>query len=106
MGKIKSLWSLVRETLREFTHDKGTRLAAALAFYASLAIAPLFIIAVGIAGIFFGQKAAEGRIIGELARFIGSSAAEQIQTIVENARDTSSGITAIAIGTIFLLWGA
>ena len=58
--KIKSVWPLLKETLSEWSNDKASRLAAALAYYTIFSIAPLLVITIAVVGLVFGREAARG----------------------------------------------
>ena len=51
---------LLKKTFTEWQEDKASRLAAALAYYTAFSVAPLLLIAIAIAGFFFGDEAAQG----------------------------------------------
>jgi membrane protein len=46
-----------------------------MAYYAFFSLAPLLILAIALAGAFFGIEAAEGKIVTELQHFIGRDGA-------------------------------
>ena len=53
---------LTRETVDSWIDDNATRLAAALAYYTLLSLAPLVVLAIALAGLEFGEDAAKGQI--------------------------------------------
>ena len=84
-----------------FASDCLTR-GAALAFYSTTSLVPVLIIVIAIAGLAFGEDAARGALVSELASLIGPSSAALIQDAIENAyRSDSSGFALIA-GTVIL----
>lgn len=91
---------------QDWVTDKAPRLAAALAFYTILSLAPLLVIAAAIAGVFFGEEAARGEIVNQLRGLIGSAGAEVVQTTLQNANKPRAGLIASLIGIITLLFGA
>jgi membrane protein len=98
---------LIKETFSEWSEDKVPRLAAALAYYTAFALAPLLLIAITVAGFFFGREAASNQIAQQLAGLIGPSAAESINTMIESAgANKSGGIIASVIGIATLLFAA
>ena len=103
---MKKYLSLIKETFKEFGEDKAPRLGAALAYYTIFSIGPLLLIAVAMAGIFFGQEAAQGRISAELSKVLGSEMAEATEKMVQAAAKPKSGKIATIIGVITLLFGA
>ncbi|MGE5656014.1 MAG: YihY/virulence factor BrkB family protein [Actinomycetota bacterium] len=103
---IKTIFSLLKETFKEWQEDKAPTLAAALAYYTIFSLAPLLIILIAIAGLAFGQEAAQGLLVGQLQSLVGRGGAETIQDLVANASHPQSGIVATLIGIATLLWGA
>ncbi len=103
---MKRYAGLFKETWIEFGEDKAQRLGAALAYYTVFSIAPLLLIAVGIAGVVFGRDAAQGRIQHELAGVFGQTTAAAVGQMVKNAAKPRSGTVATIIGVITLLFGA
>ena len=103
MGKYIEV---LKETFREFGEDKAPRLGAALAYYTIFSIGPLLLIAVAMAGIFFGQEAAQGRISDELGKVFGSQMAKSLEQMVQAAAKPKSGTVATIIGIITLMLGA
>jgi membrane protein len=108
MGWLKNsaAWKVLTETASAWDEDNVTRLAASLAYYTLLSIAPLIILAVAIAGLAFGEQAARAHIGGELAGVVGVGAGNAIQAIAANARAPGSGVFGIIVGVLVLLFGA
>ncbi|HBY97286.1 MAG TPA: ribonuclease BN [Chloroflexi bacterium] len=102
----KAIWTLLKETFSEWSEDKASRLAAALAYYTVFSLGPLLIVVIAIAGVVFGQEAARGQIVAQAQGLIGRSGAQAVQTIIQNARQPTSGIVATSIGIVTLLLGA
>jgi membrane protein len=103
---LKHTWTVLREAGTEWIEDNATRLSAALAFYTILSIAPLFVIAVAIAGAVFGHEAATGALTDQLRGLLGDAGAEVARTTVERADKPAAGTVATIIGVITLLFGA
>ena len=62
---------MLKETVHNWSEDKAPRLAAALAYYTIFSIAPLVVIAIGIAGLALGEEAARGQISDQIRHVIG-----------------------------------
>ena len=101
-----SIWTLFREAFADWLEDRAPRLGAALAYYTALSLAPLLLIVIGIAGMAFGQEAAQGRIVGEIQGLVGDDGARAIQDMLSHARRPASGIIATTVGAATLLLGA
>ena len=104
--KESALVKVLKETASGWDEDNVARLAASLAYYTLLSIAPLIILAVAVAGLAFGQDAAREHIGGELASVVGGGAASAIQSIAKNAHTPGTGIFSIVVGVVVLLFGA
>lgn len=103
MGKYLTV---AKETFTEFGQDKAPRLGAALAYYTIFSIGPLLLIAISMAGIFFGDEAAQGRISGELGKVFGPEMARAMEQMVQAAHKEKAGVIATIIGIVTLLFGA
>jgi membrane protein len=102
---VATLWQLTRETFVEWMNHKPFRLAASLAYFTLFSIGPLLVVALGIAGLVFGDEAARGQLFGPLASWLGPKSADVVQSTVAGASIKSSGILATAFGVIMLLAG-
>src|SRR5262252_5105879 len=98
--------ALLKKTVNDWVEDRATTLAAALACYTVFSIAPLLIIAVAVAGFFFGEDAVRGDVSRELEGLIGSAGAKVIQDMMVSASNRMSGTLATTIGVVVLLFGA
>jgi len=104
--KDNTIWQVLKETGTAWDDDNVTRLAASLAYYTLLSIAPLIILAVAVTGLAFGEDAARQHIAGEISGVVGAGAAEAIESIAKNARAPGTGVVSIAVGMVVLLFGA
>src|SRR5262249_55244063 len=103
---FRTVIDVVKEAFSDFSEDKVPRLGAALAYYSIFSLAPLLIIAIGIASLLFSEQAAHGEIMGQIENTIGSNAARAVQDMLEASKQDGSGSTATIIGGIVLLFGA
>lgn len=87
-----------QETGEGWDRDRVSSLAAALAFYTLLSLAPLLVIAIAIAGFVLGEDAARHRIGDELGTVVGGEAARAIEEVVKGARAPAAGIVSTVIG--------
>ncbi len=104
--KLRTIPSLLKDTGSEWLDDKAPRLAASLALYTLLSLAPLLIFAVSVAGLIFGEDAAKGQIAGQLASVLGEKGAIAVQAILANASTPSSGVVGTIVGLALALFGA
>jgi membrane protein len=104
--RVMSVGTLLKETGTQWSNDEASRLAASLALYTLLSIAPLLVIAVSVAGLVFGADAARGQISEQLATVVGPQAGQAIQGLVAHASTPSTGIISSIVGLVVVLFGA
>lgn len=102
----RTLVTIVKQTASDWVDDGASRLAASLAFYTLLSMAPLVIITIAVAGVVLGPEAARGQIADELSRVVGRDAARGLQAVVASAQSPASGTIGTIIGVITLFVGA
>ena len=99
-------WALFRDAALRWVNHKAARLGAALAYYSVFSIGPLMLIAIAVAGLFFGAEAVRGQVSGQLTGLLGESGAKAVETMLAGASHRQEGILATVIGIITLLFGA
>jgi membrane protein len=99
---------ILARTGKAFLDDSVTRLGAALAYYTTVAVAPLLVLAVMVAGFFFEETEAREKVIGEIASLAGSHAGKAIESVqaVQSPANSAAGRGTTAIGIATLLFGA
>lgn len=97
---------MVWETLKAFFNDKVPQLGAALAFYTTVAVAPLLVLAVAVAEVVFKEEQARRRILGEIENLVGSDASRALASV--EPPDYSAGTVTFAtiVGLVTLVIGA
>jgi membrane protein len=98
--------TFVRDIVSHWSRDDAPRLAAALAYYAILATAPLLVISMAVAELVFGQKAVDGQLAWEIQNFVGGDAAQAIQSAIQSSHQQSAGVIATALSIATLIVGA
>ena len=92
-------------TIKVFVREDISRLGAALAFYTTVAVAPLLVLSIAAAGIFFAsQDTARARVLGEIENLAGKQAGAAIQS-VQNPSFSNAGHYATIIGAATLVFG-
>jgi membrane protein len=104
--KLGRFFKLIKAAYHQWVDDNGRRLGAALAFYSIFSLAPLLVFCVSLAGLVYGEDAAQGRVAQHLQDIVGRGTAESIQGIIEGASRPASGLLATALGLAALLIGA
>jgi membrane protein len=92
-----------REILAKFQADRGTQLAAMIAYYALLSFVPLTFLALSLLGL-LGRADESSYLVRELARVFPRSS---VSTIVRAVREIQDNATALgAVGLALLLWSS
>jgi membrane protein len=102
----KTIWSVLRQTFDHGNEHEAPRLAAALAFYTILSLAPLIILVISIVAFVFGHSTAQYELLGQVENLVGHQGAEAVRSLIEQAQKPSSGASASTLGVITLLFGA
>ena len=90
-------------TYTEFSRDRGSRLAAALAYYALFAIAPALIVAVSLASAVLDEASVNTLVKDSLARLLGSNLADTLVSLTSSRSATLPAETAwIAVGVLLV----
>jgi membrane protein len=106
MNRTMMIGSLLKEASRGWIEHKAQRLGAAVAFYTTLALAPLSLLAIAIAGYFFGEEAARGGIVDQIEHLVGRDGATVIQALIQKAGQPHQSRIATAISISLLLFSA
>ena len=103
---MNSIWYLIKTTGMDWWEDNAPRLGAALAFYTMLSLAPLLLIIISIAGLFWGEDAARGQLLTQASELVGEQGEAAIETMIANSQDTETGTLSAILGFLTLLIGA
>ena len=103
---LKQIWNLIRKSVVAWVDDYAPSMGAALAYYTLFSIAPLLIIAIAVAGLFFGQEAAQGEIVAQIQGLIGPEGAIAVQSLLKSANAPAQDISATVASLITLVIGA
>src|ERR671910_3904702 len=102
-----SIWQFLKTTMNEWVEAEPFQLAAALSYYTLFSLAPLLLIAIGVAGIVFGREAAQNQIVETLQGMIGQDSAQTVQEMIQASNEQpKTGMLSTIIGFVALLFGA
>ena len=105
--KVKSRaqfsYDLLYAAAHEYGYDRVSRMSAAVAYRTIFALAPVFIIAVGVFGAIIGSNTqAQMEILDAIEQFAGPQVAEAIATLMSSAAE--GGGAAAGVGVVLFLW--
>lgn len=99
------LAALGKRAVKGWMDDSAPSMGAALAFYTLLSLAPMLLVALGIAGFFFDRNDAQNALITQVAAILGEKAALGIETLLD-AAGTREGAGPAFVGLLTMLIGA
>ncbi|MGE5523165.1 MAG: YihY/virulence factor BrkB family protein [Rhodospirillaceae bacterium] len=99
-------WNLVKQTVTAWNDDRASSMGAAISYYTLFSIAPLLLIVISVAGLFFGDAAARGEIMGQLQGLLGADGARAVEALLRSVNKPAEGIVATIAGVTALLLGA
>jgi membrane protein len=102
---VKKGWQILKGTFAEFSEDNVLRLSAALAYYSIFSLGPLLVIAVGLAGLAFGNDTVRHQMQKQLESVLGQNSAKTVESMMAAQKYGTSLITTI-VGVVVLLIGA
>ena len=104
--ETKDIWPLLKTTASDWSEDKAPKLAAALATYTMLSIAPLLVIVTKIIGVVYREEAQQGKAGPMLSGVFPGVDPDSINQMVAKAGEHGTGILATVIATIIAAYGA
>ncbi|MEO6146612.1 MAG: YihY/virulence factor BrkB family protein [Sulfuriferula sp.] len=97
---------IMLESFKAWIDHRAASKGAALAFYTLFSMTPILMLAIAVAGYFFGEQAAQGEIIGQIQGLVGPNGAQAIQALLAAARNPVSGLMATISAIVLLVIGA
>ena len=103
----KPTWKYtLKKTIREFSKDQCTDLAAALTYYTVLAIFPALLALVSILGLVGQAESTTGVLLYFVKQFAPPEAADQLSGPIEQLTSSSGAGLALIAGILGALWSA
>ncbi|MGJ0484457.1 MAG: YihY/virulence factor BrkB family protein [Methylomicrobium sp.] len=98
-------YTLLSPSLTAWLAHRAPSKGAAVAFYTLFSMTPILVLAIAVAGNFFGAEAAQGEIIAQMQGLVGPNGAQAINALLAAARNPESGVNASIIAIFLLLLG-
>jgi membrane protein len=102
-GPLHRLLRGVRQILSKFLSDRGTHLAAMIAYFALLSFVPLLFLALSLIAL-AGQQSESSYLIEELRRAFPASSVDRLLQVVHSVQESATSLS--IIGGIALLWAS
>src|ERR1700710_1660244 len=72
-------WTVAKEAATNGSSHKDARQGAALAYYSVFSLGPIIVIAIAVAGFFFGRQAVSGQVASSITGMLGETGAKAVQ---------------------------
>ena len=103
---MKHIWNLIYSSFSIWAGARSSSMAAAMTYFGMLSLAPLLVIAIAIAGSFFGDALAQEEIIEQVKLFTTEEIASIVGNLIANATTPQSGFLAGSVSVAILVFGA
>jgi membrane protein len=106
-AKVMTVLGLLNETFNKWWADRIPQVAAALAYYTVFSIAPLLLVAIGIAGLVLGRDEARAQILVQASSLLGAPGAVAVARLMGDAYSAPrQGMISAVVGIAAILVGA
>ncbi|SNT23002.1 membrane protein [Noviherbaspirillum humi] len=102
----KSLLHVAIAAAKAWVAHRAASKGAALALYTLFSLAPILILVVTLAGLFFGREAVTELLLSQMNSLMGSQGADAVRTIIAGSQSKSTGIAAGVVSFVLLLVSA
>jgi membrane protein len=99
-------WVLIERVATAWRCDNVASMGAALAYYTMFSLAPLLLIVISVAGLYFGESAARGEMENQLRFMMGQAGAKAVLGLLSSVQNPSQSVAASMLGLLLLLVGA
>jgi membrane protein len=100
------LWIVAKESAGNWSSHEDSRQGAALAYYSVFSLGPIIVIAIAVAGFFFGRDAVSGQVASSIKDMLGDTGAKAVQAMLADAGRPREGLLATVLGLGTLLFAA
>ena len=100
------LWTVAKQAAENWSTHKDARQGAALAYYSVFSLGPIIVIAIAVAGFFFGREAVTGQVASSIKDMLGDTGAKAVQAMLADAGRPREGLVATLLGLGALLFAA
>lgn len=101
------MFSIFRQTFADFSEDKCSRIAAALAYYTAFSLAPMLLLVISVCQLVFEAEDVRGEVQTQVTSVVGPEGADQIKTMLDADQHQEERGAAFAVASaFFMLLGA
>ncbi len=100
------IWKLISSSFAIWGKARASLMSAAMTYFTMLSLAPLLVIAIAIAGLFYGDRIAQEEIIDQVTRYTTERVAGTVAELIANTSRPESGLVAGGISIVILVFAA
>jgi len=97
----KTIFSMLKQSVSDFSEDDALTLAAALAFYTALALAPLLVLLLTVTSLL--GESTQARVVNQMKEIVGPQASQGLSLVMENARQQQNLATMAGVLSVIAL---
>lgn len=106
-SRSMGVWEMIKQTFTDWNEDNAMRLAAAMACYIMLALAPLVVITLKVISVVPFLNAKADKIVeAQGTQLLGAQGGEAIKQIMANAQQPGQGTMATIISLLIVIFSA
>ena len=106
MLRPSEIYGLLIDSAKQWSRHRASSKGAALSLYMVFSLAPMLILVIAVAGIFFGEEAVRSELFLQVRELTGPRGAEVIQTVLASAHESGGGWLAALLSIGVLVFSA
>ncbi len=106
MKYLKIFISLLKDAGKQYTVDRGSMLAAALAYYTLFSLAPLMVITIALAERFLSDTNVQLLLVLRIRLVAGVEVSEFVRSLIQDFGQGSTGLFATIVSIGVMIYGA
>ena len=106
IGKLRKFLNILLVAGDDFIEDHASKLSASLAYYTLFSIGPLLLVIITLLGFFYKKSYITTQIFDRMHSVIGTTATEQLQTVLLNMSHQTNKTLIGIIGVLVFIFGA
>ena len=99
-------WTVAKEAAGNWSSHKDSGQGAALAYYSVFSLGPIIVIAIAVAGFFFGREAVSGQVASSIRDMLGDTGAKAVEAMLADAGRPREGLVATLLGLAAVMFAA
>jgi membrane protein len=103
---VRDILPVVKQTFAEWSEDKAPKMAAALAYFTILSVAPMLVIILKIVAIRYGNDAAADHLHDQLVQLTDPHVADSLTVLIPKQQHARTGTIAALFSIVVALIGA